>query len=349
MKIEGQAWGRNSYEKAQTVETKQAGKFSDALAAQPRQDTLTISYRPPVEETASASEPLSADVVQAKRQEAERSCGLLNLFYREVAGGKADRAVSETSVVIDMFPSSTASSEVRAKLAELRAAAANADYTGMSYGEIGAAIWERYNAAFDGNMPAITTFAGPPDWVDINNQFETEWNHMVRFPVEREIWQDTRLERGDKGYAEYLRSQYGSLSWMADYNGMSVKEKEQAIMEKYAGKDTLLDFLNMQGELHWSGVLGHKMGGKALSQYIWAIENQLNHSYFFDNMLTGTPVSQLQWNRALYGRFDVHSFAASLKERMQHLTFSGFDFDVAGAVTKGIDDLLAALEQRDAT
>ena len=354
MKIEGQAWGRSSYVKNQTVETKQAGKFSDALAAQPRQDTLTILYRPPVEETvpaqaetAVASGPLPADVVQAKRQEAELSGGLLSLFYREVAGGKADRAL-ETSVVIDMFPSSTASSEVRAKLAELREAAANADYTGMSYGEIGTAIWERYNAAFGGNMPAITTFFGPPDWVDINNQFVVEFEHMVTFPVEREIWKDTRLEPGDEGYDEYLYSQYGALNRMKDYNGMSVREKEQAILEKYAGKDTLLDFLNMQGELSHAGVLSNKMGGKGASEYLWAIGNHLPYAYFFDNVLNNTPISQRQWDRALYGQLDIHSFAAGLKEHMQHLSFSGFDFNVADVVTQGIDDLLAALERRDA-
>ena len=310
MRIENRPVGQTSDGVSRGTETKQSGKFSDALAAQtakPRTDTLEISC------------PAAVDTAQSE-------------------------AVKAAGPAPEILPTDS----VQVKLEKLRQIAEQADYTGMSYKEISDAIWKRYNDAFDGNMAAITTFPSPPDWGRINNQFVEEWVQAVEYPIQREIRKDTGLEPGDKGYMEYRCSRYGSAHFMTQYDGLSVEEKEQAILEKYAGKDTLLDFLNMQDELHRAGVLGHKMGGKAMSQYFWAIQDQLKHSYFFDNFLTGAPIRQKQWDAALYGKFDVHSFAAGLKEHMQHLTFSGFDFDVAGAVSKGIDDLIAALEKRDA-
>ena len=62
----------------------------------------------------------------------------------------------------------------------LQIIADNADYTGMSSEEIYAEIWQRYNTAFDGNMPAIYSYlVGGWEWQVIGNQYASEFSNIV--------------------------------------------------------------------------------------------------------------------------------------------------------------------------
>ena len=55
-----------------------------------------------------------------------------------------------------------------------------------------------------------------------------------------------------------------------------------AIRLKYAGKNTLLDFLNMQGELFATGVMDHKLGSEGAFWYQNDLENKLQTMFFPD-------------------------------------------------------------------
>lgn len=251
------------------------------------------------------------------------------------------------------------------KLAKLRQMAEEADYTGMSYGEIYSAIWDRYNEAFDGNMPAITATIGVaiPDWDDIHTQFVDEYCHNVLYPLREEFRRNTGIsvstwskdnyaqhERDMDTFHKYVQFKYGDLHAQAlGYGGMSTEEIEQAICQKYAGKDTLRDFLNMQGELYRSGVLSNKLGSEGASAYLSAINSQLPKTYFFDEFIKGTvmDISQSRWDAALDGRFDAHAFAADMRESLKTANYSGWNFDIAGAISQGIDYLLISLDQTE--
>ena len=77
------------------------------------------------------------------------------------------------------------------KLAKLQIIADNADYTGMSSEEIYAAIWQRYNEAFDGNMPAIYThIVGGWEWQVIGNQYASDFPNDL---YHQEILEKTRV------------------------------------------------------------------------------------------------------------------------------------------------------------
>ena len=63
------------------------------------------------------------------------------------------------------------------------------------------------------------------------------------------------------------------------YDGMNFGQREAAIREKYAGKNTTLDFLNMQSELSLSGVLRHKMGKERAGTYCAILNNQFESAF----------------------------------------------------------------------
>ena len=246
------------------------------------------------------------------------------------------------------------------KLAKLRQMAEEADYTGMSYGEIYTAIWNRYDEAFDGSIPAVVIGVIPsPEWCDILNQFNGEYRHNVLYPLQKEFRLNTGIdvstwskdnyaqhERDIDAFHEYVRSNYGNINAQAlGYGGMTTEEVEQAICQKYAGQDTLRGFLNMQGELYFSGVLGNKLGTEGAWAFIFAIGNQLPLTYFFEDCLKGPTweISQSRWDAVLDGKFDAHAFAADMREYLKNANFSGWDFDIEGAISQGIDYLLEAV------
>ena len=343
MKIESQL---RSYRGTQRTVTKtdytQAGKFQQALGALPQEpkDTFTFSGRAPAAE------------------EAPVSTAALGSSAPRPAIQNADNAAQQTAAPAsptEILPGDT----TEVKLAKLRQMADEADYTGMSYGEIYTSIWNRYNDAFDGNMPAIAAYFIPsPEWIDISNQFHDEYRHSILYPLQEEFRLNTGIsvstwskdnyaqhERDMDAFHEYVRSNYEDFSTQAlGYGGMTTEEIEQAICQKYAGKDTLRSFLNMQGELYRSGVLTSKLGGEGAWAFMSAMKRQLPLTYFFEDCLKGPTweISQARWDAVLDGRFDAQAFAADMREYVKTANFSGVNFDIQGAISQGIDYLLEA-------
>ena len=338
MKIESQL---RSYRGAPRTVTKtdktQAGKFQQALAAAPQEpkDTFTLSSRAPAVEETPAVPDMRPPIEEVDN-----------------AAPQSTAPASPTEIL----PGDT----TEVKLAKLRKMGEEADYTGMSYGEIEAAIWNRYNDAFDGNMPAISICVIPsPEWIDINNQFNDEYCHNILYPLQEEFRLSTGIsvstwskdnydqhERDMDAFHEYVRSNYEDFSTQAlGYGGMTTEEIEQAICQKYAGKDTLRSYLNMQGELYRSGVLTSKFGLEGATAYINAIGNQLPLTYFFEDCLKGPTweISQSRWDAVLDGKFDAQAFAADMREYLKTANFSGVNFDIQGAISQGIDYLLEAV------
>lgn len=105
----------------------------------------------------------------------------------------------------------------------------------------------------------------------------------------------------------------------------------------------------MQGELYQSGVLSSKLGRDGASTFVFAIVQQLPETYFFDDWFKGDTVHILQsrWDAALDGKFDVRAFASDMRATLRNTTFSGWDFDIEGTISKGIDYLLISLGQTE--
>ena len=105
----------------------------------------------------------------------------------------------------------------------------------------------------------------------------------------------------------------------------------------------------MQGELFYSGVLHSKLGGDGAVAYIDAMNDQLTKTFFFEEELEGTAMNipQARWDAALDGKFDVRAFASDMRATLRNTTFSGWDFDIEGTISKGIDYLLISLDQTE--
>ncbi|MCL1809751.1 MAG: hypothetical protein FWG42_08350 [Clostridiales bacterium] len=132
-----------------------------------------------------------------------------------------------------------------AQLADLRKAAENSNYAGMTLAQVYKEIFDRYNNAFNGNIHAIACFVETClEWGDINNQFVTEL---------------------DSTFKSFFRenpsvTQRGAYNEMMGYAGMAFSEIEAAITEKYGGDGSVAGFMNMIGEMMRSGTLDNKMG-----------------------------------------------------------------------------------------
>ena len=250
------------------------------------------------------------------------------------------------------------------KLAKLRKLNEEADYTGMSYGEIYTAIWNRYDEAFDGNWTSIMAFSRIQEKGSVAaSDFRSEISRNIRFHLEREFEAETGIDvltwtkdewsqhkRDMAAYSKYVQSKYGNLRAQAlGYGNMTIDEIEQAIYEKYEGKDSVQDFLNLQGELLLTGVMDSKLGSDGASAYWNTIGDQLPQTYFFDNYMEGTAmnVSQDRWDAVLGSKFDVRAFASDMRATLRNTTFSGWDFDIEGTISKGIDYLLISLGQTE--
>lgn len=267
----------------------------------------------------------------------------------------------------------TISNATHAKLKQLTEIDKQADYTGMSSDEIYAEIWTRYDEAFDGNMVAITAcIGGPAEWSAVNNQFEYEILHHIVYPEERtalkaagvanastyEEKKALEISCNEKAHQASTHSLWKVLG----YEGMSFEERESAIKEKYAGKNTTLDFLKMQGELVRSGVLKHKMGDKA-DTYCAMIEIQFDRAFNPNSIdRVGYEKSSFmtadQWYRVADQPFDTAQFAAAMKDNLHRVSDHNgwtedyvkmmegfFDHFITGAADDGLDSLLdAAIE-----
>ena len=180
-------------------------------------------------------------------------------------------------------------------------------------------------------MVVITALiAGPAEWGVVNNQFVREiYEHIIR-PEEKAA----RITAGVAQVCTYEEKRALEKScyeeaccvsrdarWKAlGYEGMSFEEREAAIKEKYAGKNTTLDFLKMQSELERSGVLEHKMGDEART-YCAIIGIQFDDAFnpnSIDNVGPEryTLMTADQWYRVANQPFDKAGFAATMKEHL---------------------------------
>lgn len=283
-----------------------------ASAGAPKTDVLTISHQPATDELQKAAiSQRTADCIQRPKDE------------------------------VQILPKDS----TETKLEKLSQIIASVDYTGMSYTEIYCDIWDRYNAAFGGNMSAITSGLWEGDnWYGINNHFVDETCKYVYNPLDREIWKDSQLRSRDKGYAEEYIA-HGGKNFRAAalrYQVDNFEDCELAIRLKYAGKNTFLDFLNMQGELSATGVLSHKLGSEGAFWYEVNLRDCLKSMFFPDPWAQPTPG---QYIAALRFRVDIPQLAAAMRKSLSEANFSGFNFDVEEVMGKAIDDLLAMTDR----
>nr|WP_325189389.1 hypothetical protein [uncultured Oscillibacter sp.] len=273
----------------------------------------------------------------------------------------------------------TVSNACHAKLKQLAEIDAQADYTGMSPDEIYAEIWNRYDEAFDGNMIAIRgCVAGPAEWGEVGHQFYTEVTRHIFNPAINAAWKEG-VELDGRPYTEWTYEEKTDLDRLcmekADkivhdammktlgYDGMSFDERETAIREKYAGKNTTLDFLNLQSELSMSGVLIHKMGMDRADTYLAMMRIQFDEAFNPNSIYNVghekcSMMTADQWYRVADQPFDTAQFAAAMKDNLHRVSGHNgwtedyvklleglFDHFITGAADDGLDSLLdAAIE-----
>lgn len=298
-------------------------------------------------------------MANSPREPQKISGGQGGQFQTELSAHAAPQAARDTftyaapTVPTDVTILPTESTEV--KLNKLRQIGGATDYTGMSYTEIYTAIWDRYNDAFDGKMGAITScLIASEEWCNIHNQFSTEVCRMVYNPA-----------AADEKKGLYT-GPVNIHSEMMGYGGMSWQEKEAAIKEKYKGKDTLEDFLNMQGELFRSGAMYEKMGNDSASLYRSILGDKITRFVFPDEFLRTGVAEQSSIDATLDTHFDQKAFYEEMKVSLDNMTFppsrinlrtlianeadealSAFSLDASSAVANQVDKFLSALEKND--
>lgn len=305
MRINSQSPMANSPRAAKKSSAESSGKFQLDLTARaaPRVAQDTFTYSVPIEPVLPSGESQTVSPAQL------------------AVSGKAP-----TSTEITILP--TDSTEV--KLAKLRQIDESADYTGMSYTEIYTAIWDRYNDAFDGKMGAITScLIASEEWCNIHNQFSTEVCRMVYNPA-----------AADEKKGLYT-GPVNIHSEMMGYGGMSWQEKEAAIKEKYKGKDTLEDFLNMQGELFRSGAMYEKMGNDSASLYRSILGDKITRFVFPDEFLRTGVAEQSSIDATLDTHFDQKAFYEEMKVSLDNMTFPASRLNIKASITNEVDEALS--------
>lgn len=302
--------------------------------------------------------PGSSTPLRNKNVDLSKSSSFQQAMAAQLREGQDSIVISDTGKAATM--QAEASQQISpgdstlVKLAKLKSIAANTDFGGMSYPEIYTSLWRSYDNAFGGNLPSIMcSLANGQERMAIHDQFMSEYYQYFEKPLNNQIYRETGYVSGTPEYKEvvrlYLGDDYsGSITSVAlGYGGMSFEEMETAIYEKYAGKNTLQDFLNMQGELWNTGVLVHKMGFDAATSYLGIVDRQLTQHFFPDDFMAGTNPTQAQWNSVYNTEFDVRGFYGEVKEAIKHMTFSNWSFDIQGALLDGADHMLAMLDKRD--
>ena len=236
----------------------------------------------------------------------------------------------------------------KVKMEKLKEIDASFDYSGMSYQEIHSTIYNRYNAAFNGNLLGIVSFGGD-DWTQINLQYQDEIKRHVYYPMRNELAAKLGMKASDEQFQnEYFAPQYREIRWTTlGYRGMSFEEREASIMKKYQGKDTFMDVLNMHGELRSSGVLAHKMGVEGADRFWSQFLSQIDYDYF-DGAKVGAPAVTQEWiNNSLDMPIDLKGLYHNLKDSLSKMSFSNFrsdDWAAFDAMGKGVDSLLEMLD-----
>lgn len=277
------------------------------------------------------------------------------------------------------YGSVTVSNATQAKLKQLAEIDRQADYTGMSPEEIYAEIWNRYDEAFGGDMIAIKGYiAGPAEWCVVNNQFCDEVTRHIFNPAINAAWKEG-LELDGRPYTEWTYEEKTALDRLcmekADkivhdammktlgYDGMSFDERETAIREKYAGKNTTLDFLNLQSELSMSGVLIHKMGMDRADTYLAMMRIQFDEAFNPNSIYNVghekcSMMTADQWYRVADQPFDTAQFAAAMKDNLHRVSGHNgwtedyvkrmeglFDHFITGAVDDSLEQLLGETKE----
>ncbi len=241
---------------------------------------------------------------------------------------------------------------VQVKLEKLQKIGEVSDYSGMSYEEIYTTIWNRYNDAFDGRLSAILAFGAPnwENWTAISNQFGEESRREVFFDLRDEIVRQgaQRDELGD--HPEYIKRVSDIKSAPLGYQGMSIEEKEAAILQKFQGKTSFLDFMSMQGELEDAMVFRKSMGMDAEFRYLCNLRDSLNAHFGGDRYIqTSIPLNDLStsaWESVLRSDFEPIGFFIGMKDSLNHITFSNYSYDVKGMMEQQIDHMLDLLAKQ---
>ena len=329
-----------------------------------------LQARPEYRKTTASATPSKTfgQVLEAKTQD------------RYVPSAPPPRTEAEFSLAERTRPNGvTVSNACHAKLKQLAEIDAQADYTGMSPDEIYAEIWNRYDEAFDGNLIAIRgCVAGPAEWGEVGHQFYTEVTRHIFNPAINAAWKEG-VELDGRPYTEWTYEEKTDLDRscrekadkvvfdakmkVLGYDGMSFDEREAAIREKYAGKNTTIDFLKMQNELQETGVLNNKMGWESARLYRAMLEVQLE-DLFNPNSISAVGYEKHslmtadQWYRVADQPFDTAQFAAAMKDNLHRVSGHNgwtedyvklmeglFDHFITGAADDGLDSLLdAAIE-----
>lgn len=294
----------------------------------------------------SESSKTFGQVMQTKAQDRYVSSTNVQLFNTEANFSSAELAYGNPAV----------SNATYAKLNQLAEITGQMDYTDMSSEEIYAEIWNRYNEAFDGNMVAITAcITGPVEWARINNHFQHEIDRHIFIPevnARRAAGKESATTDARKASLQ-ISSQEGagkvlrdSLLKVLGYDGMSFDEMEAAIKEKYAGKNSTLDFLKMQSELKRTGVLEHKMGDQA-RMYCDLIQTQLEYAFNPNYRQKGGPaavnlhISTDQWYRVANQPFDTGKLAVGMKEQLGEISsINGYTPDIIKIMEDCIDQFV---------
>ena len=249
--------------------------------------------------------------------------------------------------------SSGVSASTEAKLAELREIAKNADYTGMSYSEIYKTIYDRYNEASGGKLKA-SAFFNPPgdsDIIAIKNQLDQELKLHIYTPLEKELEQElgfSKQENRAEFQNHFIERRNAIYAEALGYGGMNYDEIEKAIVEKYKEKDSLQDFLEMQGELNKTGVLLHKLGGvDRLGEYYSSLNMQINLTYFRDTYVFEHPLEPGQYEATLLKHFEPVSFFSDLKRTILSTTYTHYDrgYDVKNQVLQDVDWMMSLFQK----
>lgn len=293
----------------------------------------------------SASSKTFGEAMRARAEDRYVSSVSSQSFHQEANFTSAELAYGNPTVCNATY----------AKLNQLAEVTARTDYTGMSPDEIYAEIWNRYDEGFDGNMIAVTAYiTGPVEWARVNNHFVNEINRRIFIPevnAAREAAGEANSYEEKMALEKDFQRDAGkvlrdSLLKALGYDGMSFDEMEAAIREKYAGKNTTLDFLKMQSELQRTGVLEHRMGDQA-RMYCALIQTQFEHAFNPDYLQKGGSaavnlhMSTDQWNRIADQPFDAAKLAAGMKEQLGSIrSANGYTDDIVKMIEDCIDQFV---------
>ena len=94
---------------------------------------------------------------------------------------------------------------------------------------------------------AAYSINGLQEGCSIEYQFQQECAPLVKYPLINEIASKTGLQKSDPALAEYTGPEFQEIRSVAlGYGGMTTEEKESAILQKYAAKDTVMQIRDMR-------------------------------------------------------------------------------------------------------